>query len=344
MRFLWLDGLRGIAAGYVVAFHFFEGSSKFASFGWLAVDLFFVLSGFVLCNTITQASANGLSGLKTFVKKRFLRLYPVLIFALLLTLLTKLAEYSFELYRGTVGDQPAFHSNELILYILSFLLLQFLYPMAITVLVPLWSLSTELYSNLLQIILHLTGSHRRFSLGVLLGVLLVINSGVYFDVNLDWTDYNTWLFGFGRALIGFNIGQIIWKFSGKFTRFNWRHSFFFSIIGFVISVNAWVFAKDFILAPVYICFGFLVLTLSKFKNPNTTSSVYFCLKNLGETSYPIYLFHTIFLGYASVFFTTFRTFNSFIIFYSFNLIFSMIVVKCVEPKIKVLINKFLRVH
>ena len=52
-RYEILDGLRGVAALIVVAYHLFETYSKGAPYqiinhGYLAVDFFFVLSGFVI--------------------------------------------------------------------------------------------------------------------------------------------------------------------------------------------------------------------------------------------------------------------------------------------------------
>ena len=52
-RFEILDGLRGVAAMIVVAFHLFETysdgpSDQILNHGYLAVDFFFVLSGFVI--------------------------------------------------------------------------------------------------------------------------------------------------------------------------------------------------------------------------------------------------------------------------------------------------------
>ena len=52
-RFEILDGLRGVAAIIVVAFHLFETYSssprdQILNHGYLAVDFFFVLSGFVI--------------------------------------------------------------------------------------------------------------------------------------------------------------------------------------------------------------------------------------------------------------------------------------------------------
>jgi peptidoglycan/LPS O-acetylase OafA/YrhL len=41
-----LDGLRGIAILFIVIYHNFGYIDKYFFFGWLAVDLFFVMSGF----------------------------------------------------------------------------------------------------------------------------------------------------------------------------------------------------------------------------------------------------------------------------------------------------------
>lgn len=81
-RYEILDGLRGVAAVLVVMFHLFETYSKGVPYqiinhGYLAVDFFFVLSGFVIgyayddrWNRMTTWS---------FFKRRLIRLHPMLI-------------------------------------------------------------------------------------------------------------------------------------------------------------------------------------------------------------------------------------------------------------------------
>lgn len=54
-----LDGLRGVAALVVVAFHVFEASAtshldQIINHGYLAVDFFFLLSGFVIGYAVTS--------------------------------------------------------------------------------------------------------------------------------------------------------------------------------------------------------------------------------------------------------------------------------------------------
>lgn len=83
-----LDGLRGVAALAVIWFHFSEGFSReavfpFAAHGFLAVDFFFVLSGFVIGYAYDDRWGKGLT-MKDFAKRRLIRLHPLVVFAVLL--------------------------------------------------------------------------------------------------------------------------------------------------------------------------------------------------------------------------------------------------------------------
>lgn len=86
-RYEILDGLRGVAAMTVVAFHLFETYYHMApdqpiGHGYLAVDFFFALSGFVIGYAYDDRW-NSMS-LSNFFKRRFLRLHPMLMFGTLL--------------------------------------------------------------------------------------------------------------------------------------------------------------------------------------------------------------------------------------------------------------------
>jgi peptidoglycan/LPS O-acetylase OafA/YrhL len=79
-----LDGLRGVAAIAVVAFHFFEAHSggnvfkQVLNHGYLAVDFFFMLSGFV----IGYAYDDRWPRMSTwdFLRRRLVRLQPMVVF------------------------------------------------------------------------------------------------------------------------------------------------------------------------------------------------------------------------------------------------------------------------
>ena len=79
-----LDGLRGVAALLVIVYHVFE------CFGWtpvphgyLAVDFFFVLSGFVIGYAYDSRWSEGLS-VGHFFKRRLIRLHPMVIMGTLI--------------------------------------------------------------------------------------------------------------------------------------------------------------------------------------------------------------------------------------------------------------------
>ena len=73
--------MRGIAILVVLLHHQF---SRFIG-GWIGVDLFFILSGFLITNIIlNEYKKNGSFNLKIFYLKRFLRLYPPLLISILI--------------------------------------------------------------------------------------------------------------------------------------------------------------------------------------------------------------------------------------------------------------------
>lgn len=86
-RYEILDGLRGVAALIVVAFHLFETYSEGPAFqilnhGYLAVDFFFVLSGFVIGYAYDDRW--GKMSLGAFFKRRLVRLHPMVVMGALI--------------------------------------------------------------------------------------------------------------------------------------------------------------------------------------------------------------------------------------------------------------------
>src|ERR1700742_4709871 len=86
-----LDGLRGVAALAVVTFHFMEWaysdySRNFIGHGFLAVDFFFCLSGFVIGYAYDDRIAK--MGVPEFFKSRIIRLHPLVISGSVLGMLT----------------------------------------------------------------------------------------------------------------------------------------------------------------------------------------------------------------------------------------------------------------
>lgn len=90
-----LDGLRGVAALLVVFYHIFEGLSFAAggtlittiNHGYLAVDFFFILSGFVIGYAYDDRWKRNMT-LSNFFTRRLIRLHPMIIMGTIIGAIT----------------------------------------------------------------------------------------------------------------------------------------------------------------------------------------------------------------------------------------------------------------
>jgi peptidoglycan/LPS O-acetylase OafA/YrhL len=92
-RIRFLDGLRGVAISGVVLFHAYGTHPDYIPFGgrythlypikygWSGVELFFLISGFVILMTLEKSN-----GLRDFATRRWLRLFPAMLIGSLLIL------------------------------------------------------------------------------------------------------------------------------------------------------------------------------------------------------------------------------------------------------------------
>lgn len=80
-HYMILDGLRGVAAIMVVWFHIFEAMRRVIwikiNHGYLAVDFFFILSGFVIGYAYDDRWKT--MTVKDFIKRRVIRLHPMVV-------------------------------------------------------------------------------------------------------------------------------------------------------------------------------------------------------------------------------------------------------------------------
>ena len=80
-----LDGLRGIAIFLILGYHIFSFIPFFA-YGWLGVDLFFVLSGFLITDILLKTRDND-RFLRNFYIRRVLRIFPIYYLTLIIFIL-----------------------------------------------------------------------------------------------------------------------------------------------------------------------------------------------------------------------------------------------------------------
>ena len=149
-----LTSLRGLAAWWVVVFHFREALPPqapaflhiFAGYGYLAVDLFFILSGFVIARSYSHYFYRSikLENIYIFYGFRLARIYPLHFFILFLFLANPIALTIFAKNGISQGEYDIKY------FILSVFLIQnWGWTDNIRWNIPAWSISTEWFSYLL---------------------------------------------------------------------------------------------------------------------------------------------------------------------------------------------------
>ena len=79
-----IDALRAISVIFVILFHI---NPEYFYFGYLGVDIFFVISGYVISNSIYDQQIIKKKSITQFYIKRFKRIFPIL-FLVITTFLT----------------------------------------------------------------------------------------------------------------------------------------------------------------------------------------------------------------------------------------------------------------
>ena len=221
-----LDGLRGVAAILVVWYHVFEGFQfagnkpviDFINHGYLAVDFFFMLSGFVIGYAYDDRWGKSLT-MSGFFRRRLIRLHPMVMLGALIGTVSFLLT-GMERWDGT-------HSTlllTLIALVCSWLMIPALPGMQRDVrgngeMFPLngpcWSLFFEYIGNILYALIIRRLSTRALAwLTALLCCALTwfaaTNQSGYGSIGVGWTlDTTNLLGGTLRMLCPFTIGMLM---------------------------------------------------------------------------------------------------------------------------------------
>lgn len=211
-RFIGLDGLRGIAAIAVLSLH--VPGAPFARYlpsSYLAVDLFFLLSGFVLSHAYAQRLAGGMSPLD-FMKLRLVRLYPLYVLGTLIML----AVVAIQFFRWRAFDPATFGTTLLTALLFLPTPPQFslnrdvLYPLNF----PAWSLFFELEINMVFAALAPHLDRRTLAMALAVGLALLLVTILAFGELKVGPAYESWLGGFGRVTFAFFAGvalHSVWR-------------------------------------------------------------------------------------------------------------------------------------
>lgn len=292
-----LTGLRGIAAWWVVIYHFRETLGRQAgdlfhgaifAHGYLAVDMFFILSGFVICYNYSSLFANfRLNVVYAFYAKRIARIYPLHIFLLLVFLINPLAIYLFSA-SGELGER-----YDLSYFMLSIFLVQnWGFTQSLAWNVPAWSISTEFAAYL--IFPPLIFVLKRFSAPCLilfyaffLGVLFsIFHLQGFQSLGVDIAGY-----GLYRCLLQFSMGVVLALLWIQFERVKRLISWMSLLIGFVLVFFQSQFGvlSNLLFVPILFSCVILYLLNERSLGAKVLSLEFFVF--LGEISYSTYLVH-----------------------------------------------------
>ena len=299
-----LDGLRGVAALLVVAFHVCEANSTshldlMINHGYLAVDFFFLLSGFVVAYAYDDRW--GKLTLKGFFTRRLIRLQPMVIMGAVIGAI--FFYYQKSAYWPIISEVPVW--KMLSIMFLGFLMIPITPSMDIRgwnetypLNGPAWSLFFEYLANIIY------GLGLRKLGKVALTALVVVSAAalIYLtvagptgDVIGGWSlEPSQFGIGLTRMMFPFFAGLLLCRV-GKLTKVN--NAFFWCSL-LLITVFAIPRIGDentlwmngiYESAAIILVFP-LIVYLGASGNPLGKFSAKVC-KFLGDISYPIYITH-----------------------------------------------------
>ncbi|MCF0050025.1 acyltransferase [Dyadobacter sp. LJ53] len=292
-----LDGLRGIFSILVIAHHHnaFKESVFYNNFfvinSSLFVDFFFVLSGFVIAMNYVERISTG-KDFGTFLKKRFIRLFPLLFYTEVIFIIASLIGESSPM--KNVGELGLRYYAYTAFDTLTFMGSTPVFGSWISNNYPAWSISSEMVSYAifgLVILLLPKVKYVTFAIIALLSGIFIISRGEY----LLAYDY-----GFVRGLLCFSLGIFTNLVLSKrtFSLSAFEIPFLIFLISAMYAVhhydlNLWKLVFPFIFAV-----GIVIFASSKGVVTQLLKSGSF--QYLGKISYSIYLNHAIVLILVNV--------------------------------------------
>ncbi|NLS28015.1 hypothetical protein S2M10_30180 [Sphingomonas sp. S2M10] len=281
-RNLAFDATRGFAAFAVLAYHIGHavGLPLFAS-GYLAVDFFFILSGYVLQKAYAQRLESDLSFV-AFVRLRLVRLYPLFAMGVALGIARALGAIA-------IGDPRAPSVPELAQQtVLNALMLPAqigsdgIFPLN----TPAWSLSLEMAINLVFAAVLFRASRRWLVAICVAGAVGIGFAATQFDsLDQGWNLSSYWV-GVCRVAFGFTMG--LWL-----ARLNMVHSARFAllvpvILLFVLAMPRGNIPAAYDVLIVLVIFPVMIVAM---EGAVITGPLRTLFTWLGDISYPLYAVH-----------------------------------------------------
>ena len=363
-----LDGLRGVAALLVVFYHIFEGLSFAAggtpittiNHGYLAVDFFFILSGFVIGYAYDDRLGKTMTT-GNFFKRRLIRLHPMIIMGVILGAIAFFIQGSVQWDGKHVAISAVMLSTLCAMFFIPAL------PGAryevrgngemFPLNGPCWALFFEYIGHILYALFIRRLSNKALTivvvlLGVALASFAIFNVSGYGNIGVGWTlDGVNFIGGLLRMLFPFSMGMLL---SRNFKPMKLRGAFWICTLVMIA-----LFAVPYLEGTESICtngiyeafciiIAFPILLWIGASGTTTDKKSTQICKFLGDISYPIYVIHYpfMYLFYAwlikNQLFTLGETWQVALCVYAWNILFAYLCLKLYdEPVRKYLAKRFL---
>jgi len=291
-KLLELESLRGLAAVAVAISHL-KGSSLlinngFIDYAFLMVDFFFVLSGFVIAMNY-QDYIKTANDLKTFMRKRFWRLYPLHFLTLLGALSIEFAKYAFERKTGITPNHPAFEISSGVAFVHNLFLTHSFLLSDLTFNFPSWSISTEFYTYLIFAFVIFFGRSKLITISIL--IILISFYIIYPESKKSMNIVNG--ISIFRCTLSFFLGVLCYSI---YTRLSHNVKSIHILPTFILSILAVIYlASDEygIFVPLFFCV--LIIQAALLDEQSYASRILHTkpLVYLGTISYSVYMTHSL---------------------------------------------------
>lgn len=284
-----LQIIRCFAAILVVICHIWNDGwlpQIIVDLGGFGVDLFFVLSGFIMCLTVKLNMDNKVMNASHFLQKRIVRIFPIYIICAIPLLLFNIKAEGFKhlyYYIGNLLLLPSFYNDSTYAFVLG----------------PGWSLAYEMlfYYTFAFFILFAKNKNMLLVMNSLFLFLLVVSIRIFNlqGPQLGWVNLN-YIIG-DTLLWNFGLGIVVYYIFIKLkdcVQFNIQSGLFFLV--FLSTIAAALHSYG---SPRFIAFGipaFIIVSMfTLIKNYAGESTILKRLIYIGDASYSVYLIHYYFV-------------------------------------------------
>ena len=289
-------------------FHYIEAADLGGIFGsnlfsvaWTAVDLFFIISGFILLFSYREKIDGGMSFFE-YASSRLIRLYPC-------AFLSVVAAGAVRILLIKSGMKAELDSN----FIFGFINNLFLIPMlhdpvessTFRINPPLWSVFFEILASFYLFFVCKMEKFKIKRVGLMCAAIMMIvaaaNKMFGISESIDWNvgwNTQTILYGFPRVLFGFSLGNLIFFYShDPVDAANWSRwlmrvrirSYWCLLLTLVVLMVPW---GGFGLASIVIVWLVMpCLVVFAVNGITKTRAEWACSDFMGEISYPLYCIH-----------------------------------------------------